>query len=48
MAVDMEKVEMILLEGEERTEKTISVLKENYIQIRLGKKHLRSDPLFLN
>ncbi len=37
MAVDMEKVEMILLEGEERTEKTISVLKENYIQIRLGR-----------
>ncbi|MBQ2909019.1 MAG: ribosome recycling factor [Clostridia bacterium] len=33
----MEKVEMILLEGEERTEKTISVLKENYIQIRLGR-----------
>ena len=37
MAVDMEKVEMIMLEGEERTEKTISVLKENYIQIRLGR-----------
>ena len=37
MAVDMEQIEMILLEGEERTEKTISVLKESYVQIRLGR-----------
>ncbi len=37
MAADMEQIEMILLEGEEKTEKTISVLTENYIQIRLGR-----------
>lgn len=37
MAVDMEKVEMILLECEDKTSKTISVLKEAYIQIRLGR-----------
>ena len=37
MAADMEQIEMILLEGEERTEKTISVLKESYVQIRLGR-----------
>ena len=33
----MEKIEMILLEMEDRTSKTISVLKEAYIQIRLGR-----------
>lgn len=37
MAADMEQIEMIMLEGEDRTSKTISVLKENYIQIRLGR-----------
>ncbi len=37
MAADMEKIEMILLEMEDRTSKTISVLKEAYIQIRLGR-----------
>lgn len=37
MAADMEKIEMILLEMEDRTSKTISVLKESYIQIRLGR-----------
>ncbi len=37
MAADMEQIEMILLECEEKTGKTISVLKENYIQIRLGR-----------
>lgn len=37
MAVDMEKIEMILLECEDKTSKTISVLKESYIQIRLGR-----------
>lgn len=37
MAADMEQIEMILLECEEKAGKTISVLKENYIQIRLGR-----------
>lgn len=37
MAADMEQIEMILLECEEKTNKTISVLKETYIQIRLGR-----------
>lgn len=37
MAADMEQVEMILLECEEKTAKTINVLKETYIQIRLGR-----------
>lgn len=37
MAADMEKIEMILLECEDKTSKTISVLKESYIQIRLGR-----------
>ncbi len=37
MAADMEQIEMILLECEEKTAKTISVLKETYIQIRLGR-----------
>lgn len=37
MAADMEQVEMILLECEEKTTKTINVLKETYIQIRLGR-----------
>ena len=37
MAADMEKIEMILIEMKDRTSKTISVLKESYIQIRLGR-----------
>lgn len=37
MAADMEQVEMILLECEEKTTKTINVLRETYIQIRLGR-----------
>ncbi len=37
MAADMEKIEMILLECEDKAGKTISVLKEAYIQIRLGR-----------
>lgn len=37
MPVDMEKIETILMESEERTEKTLSVLKEEYVQLRVGR-----------
>ena len=37
MAVDMEKVEMLLLETEERMTKSVKVLKEEYVAIRLGR-----------
>ncbi len=37
MPVDMEKIETILMESEERTDKTLSVLKEEYIQLRVGR-----------
>lgn len=37
MPVDMEKLETTLLESEEKTEKTISVLREEYIQLRVGR-----------
>ena len=37
MAVDMEKVEMILMESEEKMEKTLSVLKSEYLMIRVGR-----------
>lgn len=37
MPVDMEKIETTLLESEEKTEKTISVLREEYIQLRVGR-----------
>lgn len=37
MPADMEKIETILMESEEKTEKTLSVLKEEYIQLRVGR-----------
>ena len=37
MAVDMEKVEMTLLESEERMQKTVSVLKNEYLMVRVGR-----------
>jgi len=37
MAVDIEQVEMLLMESEEKMEKTVSVLKEEYIQLRIGR-----------
>ncbi len=37
MATDFEKIEMILLESDERMEKTVSVLKSEYLMIRVGR-----------
>ena len=37
MAVDMEAVEMLLLETEERMTKSVNVLKETYLTIRVGR-----------
>ena len=37
MAADMEKIEMILMENEERLEKTLSVLKSDLLSIRVGR-----------
>ena len=37
MAVDMEKVEMLLMESDERMDKTVSVLKNEYLQVRVGR-----------
>lgn len=37
MTADMEKIETILMESEEKTDKTLSVLKEEYIQLRVGR-----------
>ena len=37
MAVDIEKVEMLLMESEEKMDKTVSVLKEEYVQLRIGR-----------
>ncbi len=37
MAADMEKIEMIILECDERMEKTVSVLKSEFLQIRVGR-----------
>lgn len=37
MALDNEVVEMLLLDGQERMEKTISVLKSDYTLIRVGR-----------
>lgn len=37
MAADMEKIEMILLELEERIEKAVSFLKNDYLAIRAGR-----------
>ena len=37
MAADMEKIEMILMENEERLEKTLSVFKSDLVMIRVGR-----------
>lgn len=37
MAADMEKIDMILMENEERLEKTLSVFKSDLLQIRIGR-----------
>ena len=37
MATDFEKIEMVLLESDERMEKTVSVLKSEYLMIRVGR-----------
>lgn len=37
MAVDIEQVEMLLMESEDKMTKTVSVLKEEYIQLRIGR-----------
>lgn len=37
MATDFEKIEMTMLETEERMEKTLSVLKSEYLMIRVGR-----------
>lgn len=37
MAADIEKLEMIILESDEKMEKTVSVLKGEYVQIRVGR-----------
>lgn len=37
MAADMEKIEMILMENEERLEKTLSVFKSELLMIRVGR-----------
>ena len=37
MAADMEKIETILMENEERLEKTLSVLKSDLLSIRVGR-----------
>lgn len=41
MAADMEKIEMMLLETQERMDKTVSVLKEEYLQVRVGRANPR-------
>jgi ribosome recycling factor len=37
MAADMEKIDMILMENEERLEKTLSVFKSDLLSIRVGR-----------
>lgn len=37
MAVDIEKVETLLLESEEKMEKSVNVLRDEYIQLRVGR-----------
>ena len=37
MAADMEKIEMILLENDEKCEKTVSVFKSDLLQVRVGR-----------
>ena len=37
MATDFEKIEMTMLESDERMEKTVSVLKSEYLMIRVGR-----------
>ncbi len=37
MAADMEKIEMLLLENDERCEKTVNVFKSELLQVRVGR-----------
>lgn len=37
MAADMEKIETLLLENEEKCEKTLNVFREDLVQIRIGR-----------
>ena len=37
MAADMEKIEMILMENEERLEKTLNVFKSELLMVRVGR-----------
>ncbi len=37
MAVDIEKVETLLLESEEKMDKSVNVLKDEYVQLRVGR-----------
>jgi len=37
MATDFEKIEMIMLESQDRMDKTVSVLKSDYLMIRVGR-----------
>ncbi len=37
MAVDIEKVETLLLESDEKMEKSVNVLKDEYVQLRVGR-----------
>lgn len=41
MAVDMEKVETILMEHEEKLEKTLNVFKDELVQVRVGRANPR-------
>ena len=41
MAADMEKIETILMENEEKLEKTLNVFKEDLIQVRVGRANPR-------
>ena len=41
MAADMEKIETILMENEEKLEKTLNVFKDDLIQVRVGRANPR-------
>lgn len=41
MAADMEKIETILMESEEKLEKTLNVFKDDLIQVRVGRANPR-------
>ena len=41
MAADMERVETILMENEEKLEKTLNVFKDDLVQVRVGRANPR-------